>query len=113
MGEAYLGEGSAGLALTHYQKAVEKDPKYAPAYSGLGDAYRQLRDADKAAGAYRRALELRPDYHLIHFKLGLLFESSDPAAAIKHFENYAASAKNAEFRQDAIARLEKLKAAKP
>jgi tetratricopeptide (TPR) repeat protein len=105
MGDVYLVEHEPALAITSYNKALEKDAQYAPAHSGLGDAYAQLGQRDKAAAAYRRALELRSDYAIVHFKLGKLFEATDPATAIKHFENYLKSGKNPQFQGEARARV--------
>jgi Tfp pilus assembly protein PilF len=113
MGDIYLAEKRPDDALVYYRKAIEKDEKYAPAYSGMGDAYRQLGDVGKAADAYRKALGLRKDYAVVHYKLGLLYEDTDPAQAIKHFENYLASGKTLEFQSEAKAKIEKLKQAKP
>ena len=97
------------MAISAYKKALEKDAKYAPAYSGLGDAYRQKGDRMAAEKSYRQALELRKDYMLVHYKLGLLFETANPSAAIKEFENYLSSGKNGEFQTEAKAKIEKLK----
>lgn len=109
MGDVYLIEAEIEMAISAYKKALEKDVKYAPAYSGLGDAYRQKGDRVEAEKAYRRALELRKDYTLIYYKLGLLFEAANPAAAIKEFENYLGSGKSAEFQTEAKAKVAKLK----
>jgi len=112
MGDVYLAESQPDTALLYYNKAIEKDWKYAPAYSGIGDAYRQLKSIDKAAEAYHKALELRPDYALIDYKLGLLYEESNPGEAIKDFEKYLGSGKNLEFEKEATQKLDKLKQAK-
>ena len=97
------------LAVSAYKKALEKDAKYAPAYSGLGDAYRLTGERDKAAEAYRKALELGKNYALVHYKIGLLWEETKPAEAIKAFEKYLASDKNPDFQTEAKAKIEKLK----
>jgi len=109
MGDVYLAEAEIEMAISAYKKALEKDPKYAPASSGLGDAYRQKGDRVEAEKAYRRALELRKDYSLIHYKLGLLFEATNPGAAIKEFETYLNSGKTTQFQTEAKAKIEKLK----
>jgi len=109
MGDVYLAEKHADLAVDSYKKALEKDSKYAPAYSGLGDAYGQLGQVDKAAESYRKALQIRSDYNLVHYKLGLLFETAKPAEAIKHFEKYLSSGKKGEFAKEAQEKLDKLK----
>ncbi|HUI06712.1 MAG TPA: tetratricopeptide repeat protein [Verrucomicrobiae bacterium] len=111
MGDTYLLEKRPDLALVYYQKAIEKDPKYELAYSGMGDAHAQLKERDQAAAAYRKALELRPDYDLVHYKLGLLYEDSNPAEAIKQFEKYLQSGKNLEYRDEVTAKIEALKLA--
>jgi len=109
MGDVYLLEKQPVLAIAHYEKALAKDPQYAVAYSGLGEARAAQGDREKAAAAYRKALELRPDYPVVHYKLGLLYEETDPAAAIKEFETYLRSAKNSPHKEEANRRLAKLK----
>lgn len=109
LGDVYLLEMQPQLAVSSYTKAIEKDPQSPVAYSGLGDAYAQLGDAGKAATAYRKALQLRSDYALVHFKLARLFETSDPAEAIKQLESYLASGKNLQFADEAKAKLAVLK----
>ena len=109
VGDVYLAENNPSVARVYYQKAIEKDPKSAVAYSGLGDAQRGLGDHDKALASYRKALELRPDYGLVYYKLGLLFEATNPTDAIKHFESYLNSGKNVKYREEAAAKVEKLK----
>ena len=105
MGDVYLAEKDANVALVYYRKALEKDPQYALAHSGMGDAHRLLGDAAAAEASYRKALALRPDYHLVYFKLGELYEKTQPAEAIKHFEKYLASGKNLALEKAARERL--------
>jgi superkiller protein 3 len=109
LGDVYLGEKNPSAARIYYQKAIEREPKSAVAYSGLGDAHRDMGDSNQALAAYRKALELRPDYGLVHYKLGLLFEATNPAEAIKHFESYLHSGNNLQHREEVAAKLEKLK----
>jgi tetratricopeptide (TPR) repeat protein len=109
MGDVYMGEKDYGAALVCYKKALDKDEKNAAFYSGIGDAYRHLKQSDKALQSYGKALQLRPDYHLVQFKLGLLFEESNPAEAIKQFEKYLTSGKSTEFKKEAKEKIEKLK----
>lgn len=109
MGDVYLLEKQPALAVAHYEKAIAKDPKYAVAYSGLGEARATQGDRGKAAAAYRKALELRPDYAVVHYKLGLLYEETEPAQAIKELETYLDSAKNSTHKEEISQRLAKLK----
>ncbi len=74
---------SLGGAITEFQQAVDLDPSYAEAYSGLADAYllvdffgggteEQDRRANMAQGleAARRAVELDPDLGMAYASLG-------------------------------------------
>ena len=113
LGDAYLLEKDSKVAQVYYQKAIANDGKFALAYSGLGDSYHQLGQVEEAAKQYRRALELRPDYPIVHYKLGLLFETARPAEAIKHFEKYLQSGKNLALEAEAREKLAKLKTVVP
>jgi tetratricopeptide (TPR) repeat protein/TolB-like protein len=64
-------------AIQAFEKAIEQDSLYAPAYAGLGEAYwrmfRARRDTElvrRAADLCRRALELNSDLAPIHVMLG-------------------------------------------
>jgi Tfp pilus assembly protein PilF len=109
MGDVYMAEQDYEAALICYKKAIDKDEKNPAFYSGIGDAYRQLKQPDNAVKAYQKALELRSDYNLVHYKLGLLFEQTNPAEAIKQFEKYLTSGKSTEFQKEAKEKIEKLK----
>jgi len=78
-------------------------------YSGLGDAYAQLKERDKALSSYHKALELRPDYALVYYKLGLFYEDNNPAEAIKNFQKYLQSGRTIEYRDEVAAKIEALK----
>jgi tetratricopeptide (TPR) repeat protein len=69
-------------ALAYFQQATEKDPTYAQAYGGLGDAYALLvhyrsipfrEGIQKAKAAAHRALELDPNLAEGHCALGFAF----------------------------------------
>jgi serine/threonine-protein kinase len=71
---------SEKAAVAYFQQALEKDPAYAQAYSGLGEAYAYLahfrsipfREAiQKAKAAARRSLELDPNLADGHCALSL------------------------------------------
>ena len=64
-------------AIDYFQRAIEEDPGYGPAYSGLSDAWRLdtiwgLRDGnlEKAEAAARKALELDANLAEAHTSLG-------------------------------------------
>ena len=74
-------------AVVSFQSSIERDPKFAPAYAGLADAYTLLSflvgviaplDAmPQARAAAQRALELRPDLAEAHASLAMILESHD------------------------------------
>lgn len=48
-------------AIQHYQKAVQIDPNYAPAYNVMGYAYSDKNDFNKAEEAFKKYISLLPD----------------------------------------------------
>jgi TolB-like protein/DNA-binding winged helix-turn-helix (wHTH) protein len=70
--------GELQNALTYFNQALEKDPRYALAYSGIADVYsvlpnyggNQNEDFPKSNGAARKALELDPTLAHPHAVLG-------------------------------------------
>lgn len=55
-------------------KAVEIDPKLAPAYLQLGVVYGDRGDYAKAIAAYKRAVEINPQLEEAHYRLGLAYQ---------------------------------------
>jgi len=70
-------------SIEYFQRAIEKDPSFAPAYLGLSDAYSYLSTIfigvrpeevrPKAIDAARKALELDPQSVDAHLRLGLMY----------------------------------------
>jgi len=84
-------------ALEHFERAVEADPNFAKAYSGIADTYSVLanhghepQDAvlPKAKDAAKRAIELDPNLAEAHASLGLAYLQfkSNPEAAEKELQ---------------------------
>jgi serine/threonine-protein kinase len=82
-GRYFWNQRGAGVAkgLEYFQRAVERDPDYALAYAGMGDAYAMLgfwggtRQRDSYArgkAAAQRALELKPELAEAHACLGFI-----------------------------------------
>ncbi len=99
--EAYLGglyfwnkfaPEAAPKAVEHFQRAIARDPGYAPAHAGLASAYAQLAIFDlvppreaypKSRAAAARALQIDPDQVEAHDALGwaaFLYDWDFPAA---------------------------------
>lgn len=66
----HLRDGNAGMAVEEIKRAIKDDPKNPYFHKGLGVAYVQLQDYDKAIGSFRKALELNPYYTDVHNDLG-------------------------------------------
>ena len=66
----HLREGRLQMALDEMRRAIKDDPKNPYFQKGLGLAYMQQRDFDKAVEAFRKALELNPYYVDVRNDLG-------------------------------------------
>ncbi|MGH8459762.1 MAG: hypothetical protein ACRESV_10445, partial [Nevskiales bacterium] len=106
--EAYLrgryhwnrrNEESLRKSIEYYERALQIDPQYAPAYAGLSDSYqilgfgrmRSMRWAEagpRAKQAAVKAVELDPDLAEAHAALGnILTNDWDFAAAAREFQH--------------------------
>lgn len=61
LGSALLEQGNASAAIVELQRAVEFKPREAGYWTSLGHARRLLSDPERAAEAFRRAIELNAD----------------------------------------------------
>jgi TolB-like protein len=88
-------------ALAHFERAIDLDPTYAPAYAGMGDTigsmsyYGLIPPEDgfpRAQAAAHRAIELDPDLAEAHATLGVgtLFFIWDWEKSEQHFEKSVA-----------------------
>jgi tetratricopeptide (TPR) repeat protein len=55
-----MSDGNYNRAIAHYNKAIDRDPKYAFAYIGRGDAHRANGDLDRAISDYDKAARVDP-----------------------------------------------------
>jgi tetratricopeptide (TPR) repeat protein len=93
LGETYLSRYlktkdrmSYSRSIDNFKRAIEFDPAYAPAYSGLGDAYGQVGDLMGAISSWKKALEINPEQHVLIFNLGLAHYNSDKKTkALEYF----------------------------
>jgi TolB-like protein/DNA-binding winged helix-turn-helix (wHTH) protein len=83
--ESYNASTDAGFerSIAYFAEAIKKDPSFAPAYVGLGNAYMQLdtdligappKERAEAESAARKALELGPDLAEAHVLLADVYE---------------------------------------
>lgn len=66
--------GRVDDAIAVYRRAIELDPKLAPAWNGLSKALERKGDLDGALDAGKRLVELEPDDALSHTNLSQLFQ---------------------------------------
>jgi tetratricopeptide (TPR) repeat protein len=83
--------GEKNRAIDLYQKILERDPRYAPAFINLGTIHFHLRRFQRAEELYRRATEADPEYVLAFFDLGnVLDELGRPEESIRAYERAVA-----------------------
>ena len=93
------------LALSLIGKAIEKNPQFADYYNSLGLALTSLKRMHEAVDAFRKAIELRPDYAAASQNLARTLKAAagadsaaaneraragDIDAAVRHFRSAAA-----------------------
>lgn len=88
--QAYRGRDSmkgTQTAMDYYQQAIQQDPRFALAYTGLADAslymYSENKDsiwADKALSAAQRAEQLNDELPEVHFSLGSVYLATGKTA---------------------------------
>lgn len=61
MGALYFRDQNYELASMYYRRSVEKNPKFAMGYRGLGEVHLALEEPEMALDNFEHALELRPD----------------------------------------------------
>ena len=64
-------------ARYRFQRAIDLDPTYAPAWNNLGIAFEQEGRFDEAREAYETALDLDPDDVMIEQNYDLFLEVND------------------------------------
>ena len=64
-------------ALYRWQRAIDLDPTYAPAWNNLGIAFEHEGQFDEAREAYETALDLDPDNFTIEQNYDLFLEVND------------------------------------
>lgn len=71
-GERLDTAGRTDEAVTHYQQALQLDPRYAPALSNLGIILARRGQIDEAQAQLQKALDCNPRFASAHVSLGQL-----------------------------------------
>lgn len=71
--------GAFDRAIASFSKAIELQPENSPFYSGLGDAYFNLEQADEALEAYRKATALENPSDRPYLMIPQIYAATDQA----------------------------------
>jgi len=85
-GDTYFRNGDLEQALLTFTRALEINPYYEIAWSGLGIVYLRMGELEAAEECFRTALAKNPEYARPHYDLGLMLENAgDYEGACAHF----------------------------
>jgi tetratricopeptide (TPR) repeat protein len=70
-----VDEGKLPEAIDAYKIAIRLDPKYAPAYGGLGDAYFNTGKWEEGLAAYKEQVRLEPNSVQAQYDLGYAYNA--------------------------------------
>ena len=87
LAEDDLKNGNTNQAVKLYNRALDMDTEYTPAYARLGAIAFQKDELVKARKHLRRAIEIDPDFTAAHYQLGWIYQKSGQIQkAVKSFE---------------------------
>ena len=88
LAERSLKKGEIDEALTAFQRTLDMDAAFAPAYVRLSAIALQQNDLETAVEYLQRALEIRPNFAAGHYQLGTIYLKQDEIEkAIESFES--------------------------
>ena len=87
LAERSLKKGEIDEALTAFQRTLDMDAAFAPAYARLSAIALQQNDLEAAVEYLQRALEIRPNFAAGHYQLGSIYHKQGAIEkAIEAFE---------------------------
>lgn len=69
-GNEYFKKGQYQLALKEYDKAINRDPNYAEAFSNRGLVYAELNQCQRAIEDYNKAISIKKDLAEVYYNRG-------------------------------------------
>jgi len=76
-------------ALVKLAESLRRGPRYGPTYVALGNAYAAQKDLERAAQAYRQAIDLQPDLAEAHSRLAFTYyQQGQLAQAAQAYSRY-------------------------
>ena len=85
IGNLYLEDGNAELAMMHFKRAVEKKPEFSLGYRGLGKVHLMLNDPDVAMMEFEKAIEISEDDTESLFQLASLHQQRGESVEASEF----------------------------
>jgi tetratricopeptide (TPR) repeat protein len=86
LGRLLIAKDFPADAAVEFERALNLDPGFYPAWYNLGLARASMGDVTGARRAFRRTVQLRKGHGPAHFELGLLEEAAgDMAGAVAHY----------------------------
>ncbi len=88
LAERSLKKGEIDEALTAFQRTLDMDAAFAPAYARLSAIALQQNDLETAAQYLQKALEIKPNFAAGHYQLGRIYhKQGEIEKAIESFES--------------------------
>lgn len=110
MGSLYLRDQNYELAMMYYRRSVEKKPKFAMGYRGLGEVHRALEEPDLALEQFEKALESDPsDVPSLYESARIYDAKGDVEVASGYYRRVVEAARFSRFGKLSLERLDALK----
>ncbi|GMR22670.1 MAG: hypothetical protein BMS9Abin37_1036 [Acidobacteriota bacterium] len=110
IGNLYLEDGNAELAMMHFKRAIEKKPEFSLGYRGLGKVHLMLNDPDSAMLEFEKALEITEDDTESLFQLASLHQQrGESVEASELYRKVVEADRFSPIGELALARLNALK----
>ena len=94
LGVVYCKQGKFDEAMASLQDALAADDKDHIAQNYLGICYGEKGRLEESEAAFRRSIELRPEYPDAHFNLAVLYATAQPPSLAKVREHYDLAVKH-------------------
>jgi len=94
LGVVYCKQGKFDEAMASLQDALAADDKDHIAQNYLGICYGEKGRLEESEAAFRRSIELRPEYPDAHFNLAVLYATAQPPSLAKAREHYDLAVKH-------------------
>lgn len=105
-GQFALGIGKWDLAIAHFTKSIEQNPKFFDAYNGRALAYSKKGEYDKCIADLKKAVELGQESPEPYALMGVVYEiKNDYSAALKAYSEALKRETKAELRKELERRM--------